>query len=134
MLDSLSILFRKGFTNPESPLFVDVSKYRPTPKEITDLIHKSGGLAFLAHPYLYSFNNTIDMINNLRKECDLDGVESFHSSFNIDQMLTLEEYAKKNKLYISGGSDYHGNKKPEISLKTGCNNLHISKNILEWLS
>lgn len=133
MLSSVGFLFRNGFTNPESPLFIDVSAYRPSPKQITDLIHKSGGIAFLAHPYQYPFSNTLEMIDELRKECDLDGVEAYHSSFTIDQMLTLEEYAKKNKLYISGGSDYHGKIKPEISLKTGCCNLHISKNILEWL-
>lgn len=133
MLDNLRILFRHGFANPESKLYVDVEKYRPTPKQITDLIHEMGGIAFLAHPYQYSFDNILDMITNLRHECELDGVEAFHSSFTVEQMLELQEYAKKNKLYISGGSDYHGTRKPEISLKTGCNNLHISKNILEWL-
>ena len=49
------------------------------------------------------------------------------------QMLEMQEYAKKNKLYICGGSDYHGTRKPEIKLKVGCNNIHISKNILEWI-
>ena len=133
ILDNLRFLFRKCIANPDSELFVDVSKFRPTPREITDLIHKSGGKAFLAHPYQYFFDNISDMITELRKECDLDGVEAFHSSFTLDEMLSLQEYAKKNNLYISGGSDYHGTVKPEISLKTGCNNLHISKNILEWL-
>lgn len=133
ILDNLRFLFRKCIANPGSELFVDVSKFRPTPKEITDLIHKAGGKTFLAHPYQYSFNNILDMITGLRKECDLDGVEAFHSSFTLDQMISLQEYAKKNNLYISGGSDYHGTVKPEVSLKTGCNNLHISKNILEWL-
>lgn len=133
ILDNLRFLFRKCIANPDSELFVDVSKFRPTPREITDLIHKSGGKAFLAHPYQYSFDNISDMITELRKECDLDGVEAFHSSFTLDEMISLQEYAKKNNLYISGGSDYHGTVKPEISLKTGCNNLHISKNILEWL-
>lgn len=133
MLDDLKNLFRYGFSNPNSPLYVDVSMYRPTPKEITDLIHEAGGKTFLAHAYQYAFDDILEMITNLRKECDLDGVEAFHSSFTLDQMIEIQEYAKKNKLYISGGSDYHGTKKPKISLKTGCNNLHISKNILEWL-
>ena len=134
ILDSVRTLFRQGFTNPESPLFIEVSKYRPTPREITDLIHKAGGKAFLAHAYQYAFDDILQMITNLRKECELDGLEAFHSSFTLDEMIEIQEYAKKNKLYISGGSDYHGIVKPEISLKTGCNNLHISKNILEWLT
>jgi len=132
MLDNLRFLFRNGISNPSSQIFVDVSKYRPTPKQITDLIHKSGGKAFLAHPYQYSFNNILEMITNLRKECELDGVEAFHSSFTLEQMMEIQEYAKKNNLFICGGSDYHGTNKPEIKLKIGSDNLHISKNILEW--
>ena len=132
ILDNLRFLFRKCISNPTHPLYVDVSKYRPTPKEITDLIHKAGGKAFLAHPYQYSFDNTLDMVTDLRKECDLDGVEAFHSTFTLEQMLEMQEYAKKNNLFISGGSDYHGKNKPEIKLKVGSDNLHISKNILEW--
>lgn len=133
ILDNRRFLFRNGFANPASPLFVDFSSYRPTPKEVVDLIHSAGGKAFLAHPYQYSFDNIPEMITELRKECSLDGIEAFHSSFTLDQMLELQEYAKKNNLYISGGSDYHGTRKPEINLKTGCSNLHISKNILKWL-
>lgn len=133
LLDNIRFLFRNGISNPESPLFVDITDFRPTPKQITDLIHKAGGKAFLAHPYQYAFNDILEMITDLRNECDLDGVEAFHSSFTIDQMIALQEYAKKNNLFISGGSDYHGTAKPEIKLKTGCNNLHISKNILEWI-
>ncbi len=132
ILDNLSFLFRNCISNPTHPLYVDVSKYRPTPKEITDLIHKAGGKAFLAHPYLYIFDNTLDMVTDLRKECDLDGVEAFHSTFTLEQMLEMQEYAKENNLFISGGSDYHGVNKPEIKLQIGSDNLHISKNILEW--
>lgn len=132
MLDSSRRLFRNGICNPNSTLFVDVSMYRPTPKEITDLIHNAGGKAFLAHPYQYSFDNILDMITDLRKECEIDGVEAFHSTFTLDQMLEIQEYAKRNNLYLSGGSDYHGINKPEIKLKVGSDNLHISKNILEW--
>lgn len=74
---------------------MDVSKFRPTPKQLTDPIHKAGGKAFLAHPYQYAFNDILDMISELRKECELDGIEAFHSSFTIDEIITLQEYAKK---------------------------------------
>ena len=133
MLDSGKNLFRKGFANPNSPLFIKVEQFRPTPKQVTDLIHKAGGKAFLAHPYQYAFTDIFEMINKLRKECDLDGIEVYHSSFTKQEMTNLEKYTKNNKLYMSGGSDYHGTRKPEKSLKTGCNNLFIEKKILSWL-
>lgn len=132
-LDNKRFIFRNGFSNPNHPLFIDVSKYFPTPKEITDIIHLAGGKSFLAHPYQYSFDNITSMITSLRTECDLDGVEAFHSSFTKEQMSTLSVYAKENNLYVSGGSDYHGTLKPEICLKTGCDNLNIPKEILQWL-
>lgn len=132
-LDNVKNLYREGFANPNSPLYIDVTRFRPTPKDVTDLIHQAGGKTFLAHPYQYAFENILDMITKLREECELDGVEAFHSTFDLDQMIELQKYARKNNLYISGGSDYHGTVKPETRLKTGCNNLHISKNILEWL-
>lgn len=134
ILDSAKTFYRLGIANPESKLFIDTSMYHPEPKEVVDIIHKAGGKAFLAHAYQYAFENTLEMIDRLRKQVSLDGVEAFHSSFTIDQMIKIQEYAKKNKLYISGGSDYHGSVKPNIHLRTGCNNLHISKNILEWIN
>lgn len=132
ILDNLRFIYRRGFSNPNSKIYVDISQYRPNPQEITDLIHRAGGKTFLAHPYQYYFDNILDMITDLRKECDLDGVEAFHSTFTLEQMIEMQEYAKKNNLYISGGSDYHGTVKPEVKLKVGSDNLHISKNILEW--
>ncbi len=49
-------------------------------------------------------------------------------------MDILVQYARKNKLYISGGSDYHGRKKPNIEVGIGKGNLNISKKIIEeWI-
>lgn len=133
LLESVKNFFRLGVSNPESKLFVDTSMFHPKPQEVVDIIHKAGGKAFLAHAYQYAFPNTLEFIDKLREIVEIDGVEAFHSTFTLDQMIILQEYAKKNKLYISGGSDYHGTVKPDVSLKTGCGNLHISKNILEWI-
>lgn len=44
------------------------------------------------------------------------------------------EYARKNNLYISGRSDYHGKPKPDIEIGVGKGNLNISKEFIEeWL-
>lgn len=44
------------------------------------------------------------------------------------------EYARRNNLYISGGSDYHGVLKPDIELGIGKGSLEIPKEIInEWL-
>ena len=103
-------------------------------KDVIDVIHKSGGLAFLAHPFEYRLDDTIRFIDELRKESELDGIECFHPSADEDKMNILVEYAKNNNLYISGGSDYHGRKKPDIKVGIGRGNLNISKEYIEeWI-
>lgn len=131
--ESLGVFFRKGLANPESVYFVNRIEFRPKYKEVVDIIHESGGKAFLAHPFEYKFEDTIGFINDLRKEFELDGIECFHPSGNQEERKTLVQYAKKNKLYMSGGSDYHGDSKPDIEIGIGRGDLNISKEILEWL-
>lgn len=133
--ESFNIFFRKGLTNPESSYFMNHVEFRPKYKEVIDIIHKAGGRAFLAHPFEYKFEDTIGFINDLRQESELDGIECFHpSSVNDNKKDILVEYARKNNLYISGGSDYHGNPKPGIEIGIGRGNLNISKDIIEeWL-
>ena len=131
--ESLSVFFRKGLANPESIYFVNRIEFRPKYKEVIDIIHKAGGKAFLAHPFEYKFENTIGFIEDLRKEEKLDGIECFHPSASIERRNSLVNYAKNNELYISGGSDYHGDSKPDIEIGIGRGDLNISKEILEWL-
>lgn len=133
--ESLGLFFRKGLANPESSYFVNRIEFRPKYKEVIDIIHKAGGKAFLAHPFEYKFKDTIGFINDLRKEVELDGIECFHpSSADDNKKDILVEYARKNNLYISGGSDYHGSKKPDIEIGIGRGNLNISKEIIEeWI-
>ena len=108
-------------------------EFRPPYKEVIDIIHKAGGKAFLAHPFEYKFKDTIEFINDLRKEKELDGIECFHPSANQEQRNILVDYAKNNNLYISGGSDYHGSPKPDIEIGVGRGDLNIPKEILNWL-
>lgn len=62
-------------------------------------------------------------------------IECFHpSSVDEDKKDILVGYARKNNLYISGGSDYHGRRKPDIEIGIGRGNLNISKEIIEeWI-
>ena len=132
--ESFSVFFRKGLANPESSFFMNFIEFRPSYKEVIDIIHKAGGKAFLAHPFEYKFKDTIGFINDLRKEKELDGIECFHPSANQEQRNILVDYAKNNNLCISGGSDYHGSPKPDIEIGIGRGDLNISKEILNWLS
>lgn len=134
--ESLNVFIRKGLMNPNSEYYTG-SENVPNPmyKDVVDVIHKAGGLAFLAHPFEYRFDDTIGFIDELRKEKELDGIECFHPSADEDKIGILIEYANKHNLYISGGSDYHGRKKPDVEIGVGKGNLNIPKEFVEkWIN
>lgn len=119
--------------NPQSEYYTG-SDDTPQPmyEDVINVIHKAGGLAFLAHPFEYRFENTIGFIDELRKECELDGIECFHPSAEDGNKINiLLDYAKKNNLFISGGSDFHGDKKPNNEIGIGSGSLNIPKEYIE---
>lgn len=133
--NSLGIFFRKEITNPNSEYFLNRVGTFPKVEEVVDIIHQAGGKAFLAHPFEYKFDDTIKFINDLTQKVELDGIECFHPSSSDDNKKNiLIDYARKNNLYISAGSDYHGKLKPDIQIGFGRGDLSISKDLIEeWL-
>jgi len=124
---------RNYLFNSKSPLFVDFSKSFPSLKKLIKIIHKAGGLAFLAHPYMYHID-VVKSLEDLFDKYPLDGIECFHTTFNDHQINVLNLFAKEHALYKSGGSDYHGQNKINHQLKNGNGDLHISvATINEWL-
>lgn len=78
-------------------------------------IHDDNGIAILAHPYEYADYFDIDEL--LYGVIDLvDGVECFHPSATKKQSEHLVEIANKCHKKITGGSDFHGDNKPNIKL------------------
>lgn len=75
------------------------------------LIHECNGLAILAHPLLSfsSLKNAETVIKDLVK-FGLDGIEVYHSSHSLDEIVMLKKMAENLNILISGGSDYHSNK------------------------
>ena len=127
---------REGLANPNSIFYMgEDNSPKPMFIDVANVIHQAGGLVFLAHPYEYKFENTIEFIDYLKNEIELDGIECFHPSAEIDNRIdTLLNYAKKNNLYISGGSDFHGDKKPNNDIGIGSGSLNISKEYIEeWV-
>lgn len=79
------------------------TKY-PSVNEVIDEIHGAGGIAILAHP------GKFDNFEELGKytEMGLDGVEVWSPDNTDEQTEQLQIYCKKNKLLMTGGSNFHG--------------------------
>ncbi len=92
------------------PAFVE--KPNISPVEGITLIHKSGGLAFLAHP---GMDLTDDEIIQVAKQ-GLDGIEILHPKHSVEMVNHFYKFANDHRLLVSGGSDCHGNRKGEMMM------------------
>ena len=105
-------------------------------KEIINLAKESKSLVFLAHPHtlmsnkLYSksdnwidnkFHNYIQTL----KDMDIDGIEVYYPGYSHNTINTLLEVCENQNLLVSGGSDFHGSRKPNNLLGIGYENSPI---------
>lgn len=103
--------------------------------DIIEKIHDAGGLAFLAHPYIYPTNQTEEMVELIIEKYELDGVECYYSAFTQEQTKRIIEICNKHNKFISGGTDFHGDNRPNTKMGEGKGNLNIKKEIIEnWIN
>ena len=129
-----SYFFRCCNCNMDFPLYIDFSNQMPSAKEVSDAIRNAGGKVFLAHLYLYPLKDHIAYLDKLVSENIIDGIEVYHSKHTLEETKILEEYAKENNLFISGGTDYHGKKKPGREIGKGYDNINIEESVVNnWI-
>ena len=130
-----SYFFRCCNCNMDFPLYIDFSNQMPNAKEVSDAIRNAGGKVFLAHLFLYPLKDRIAYLDKLVSENIIDGIEVYHSKHTLEETKILKEYAKANNLLISGGTDYHGKKKPGREIGTGYNNINIDESVVSnWIN
>lgn len=83
-------------------------------KETIEAIHNAKGLAVIAHPHLIAHNRTLKQL----LEMNFDGLECYYSRFQKEKNQRWVSLAEKKGWLKTGGSDFHGKIKPDISL--GC--------------
>ena len=136
------VLTEKGYVKDKNEAFkryLDRSAvcYVPraylTPERTVKTILKAGGVPILAHPMLYDLS--LDEINVLLKDilvpAGLKGIEVLHSTNKEGDKDTLLGFAKIYSLATSGGSDFHGENKPDIKIGIGRGNLKVPESYLE---
>ncbi len=119
--------------NPKSKFYIDQRSIYPSLNKVIEIIHECGGLAFLAHLYIYS-ESVAENLDDIANNYGLDGLETYYTLFTEDQVEFLKKYTAEHDLYRSGGSDFHGERKPNHELGIGKGNMQIPKEIItEWL-
>lgn len=134
-LSDFDIFSKKYCADENSPFYIDKSKDYPSAKETSHIIKQCGGLIFMPHVYIYKWINNIDEhIKFCVEKYNIDGIECFHNTFDEEKIKHLLELCKEKKLFISGGSDYHGKNKPNVEMAIGKGNLNIDKKFIQnWI-
>lgn len=111
------------------PAFVERSTL--SPEDAIEIIHKSGGKAFLAHLNQTgkSDGELYEMLGRLKK-CGLDGIEGYYTEYTDEMNFRYRKMAEDIGLLLSGGSDFHGTNKDGYELGSGKGNLKIPYDLL----
>lgn len=104
---------------------------RPDAYETIRFIKSLGAVAVLAHPYLSMQPEQVQAFLPAAVEAGLDGMEVYYSTYDGETTALAQNVAKAYGLRESGGSDFHGQNKPDIDLGSGKGNLAIPMQLLE---
>ena len=137
------ILLKKGYTKSlkeaferyigdRGPCFIPREKI--TPGDGVKLILSAKGIPVLAHPLLYGMGkDRLQILVDRLKAVGLEAIEAVYCTYSPSEEAQMREFAKKNDLLISGGSDFHGNAKPGLEMGTGYGKLFVHGEILDAL-
>ena len=111
-----------------------VRRVVPEAAEIIAWITDAGGIPILAHPYWEGLNAN-ETVVSCRTMVDqgLRGLEVFYGTFSARQISSNLHLARQFNLLVTGGSDFHGTFKPEISIGTGRGSLNVPSTVMDHL-
>lgn len=101
-----------NFIGEGKPCYVPSAAF--SVEETIEMIHRANGLAVIAHPHL--IENAAILKDLL--EMNFDGIEGYYARFPLSAHERWLKIGAKKGWIITGGSDFHGTIKPNISL--GC--------------
>jgi predicted metal-dependent phosphoesterase TrpH len=138
------ILVRKGYVPSIQEAFKQflqkgaaayVEKVKLDQQKGIELIKDAGGLSILAHPSTLGYDTKEQFAAKILQlqKMGLDGFEVYSSFHSPAFTMWLEDFARKHRFVVSGGSDFHGENKQNIQIGIGTGNLNIPDKIYEQL-
>jgi predicted metal-dependent phosphoesterase TrpH len=96
-----------------------VERHGPTFEEAISKIRASGGVSSLAHPIRLGLSSNPEkesaLFDSLRS-IGLDALEVWHTDHKPALVKRYASYAERHRMLMTGGSDYHGDNKPNARL------------------
>lgn len=112
-----------------------VRKSVPSPHEAIRWLHEAGGKAVWAHPLARPIHRPggLELLLRELKAAGLDGVEEVHPSQDLSQRRRIRKVARELDLKLTGGSDFHGEATPGVSIGKGRGHDEVSASVVEAL-
>jgi len=107
-----------------------VGRFAYSAKKAISFINGAGGLAVLAHPI--QIDKTLCALNTLLpvlRSYGLAGIETYYPSQKKKMQKRIRKFAETNNLFLTGGSDYHGDIRPGTRLAGG-HNVYVPPELL----
>ncbi len=101
--------------------------------DVVELLSSLSAVPILAHPFLSLDERDLRRFLRPAKEKGLLGLETNYSTFSAEQTEKAIALSEEFRLLRSGGSDFHGENKPLISLGVGRGNLAVPYSYYEKL-
>ncbi len=137
-----SYLVSRGYFENRQQAFDTIlqpyGKYYTPPKTISafegiDFLNSLGAVSVLAHPYLSIPEEKMDEFLAEAVAHGLDAMETVYTTYDDATTEKAKEMAEKYGLLESGGSDFHGDNKPDTRLGVGYGNIGFEYGAYEKL-
>lgn len=112
-----------------------VERKRISLADAAKLIKNCGGVSVLAHPLQYGFGKTeLENLVKTAKDLGFSGMEIYYTGYTQNDLGKLFDLAEKYVLLPTGGSDFHGDAKPDIRIGVGDGKLVVPAYFLIMLA
>ena len=115
------------------PAYVD--RFRFECEDTIKAILKAGGIPVLAHPLLLGIkeNDILEDMIAVLTEMGLKGIEVYYPEHTKNLIEYYSRLASHYNLLMTGGTDFHGDIKPEIKMGIGKGNFFVPYELYEKL-
>jgi hypothetical protein len=112
-----------------------IPKARLAPADAAELARRSGGVAVLAHPLSLGLSPAaLERFVGELAGAGFAGIEALYGRYRPDERRALAALATRFDLVATGGSDFHGTYKPDVSVGTGLGDLAVPDDRLDQLA
>lgn len=113
----------------------NVKKRVPSPEEAIGWIHAAGGKAVWAHPLARPIQRQggFEQLARELKAAGLDGLEEVHPSQDPGARRRIRQVGRELELKLSGGSDFHGEATPGVTIGRGRGRDAVDAAVVEAL-